>query len=69
MTGFLDGMRVEQLTPGKACMPKGMTGNRVKTVFEDFMRDYPKRQTETIGPPFIISSALFRAFRCPSSTK
>lgn len=45
-----NGMTFEQLTqgngPAKICLPEGMTGNRVKSVFEGFMRDYPKLQAE-----------------------
>ncbi len=73
MAGFMAGMNVEQLTrgdgPQKVCMPEGITGERVKAVFEGFMRDYPKMQKGEAEPSLTIGFALFRAYPCPGTIK
>ena len=68
MAGFSAGMNIEQILPHKACLPKGITGIQVKTVFEGFMRDYPKLQEASgVDSSIIVGLALFRAYPC--STK
>jgi hypothetical protein len=69
MAGFMNGMNFEQLKPHKICMPEGLTGERVKQVFEGFMRDYPKLQTaeELDQVSIIVGLALVRAFPCPKA--
>ena len=71
MTGFLAGMEMEQLTRGdgaqKVCLPKGINGYQVKTVFESFMRDNPKLQTGDSNLPIFMGLALFLAYPCPGT--
>lgn len=73
MTGFMNGLNYEQITrgngPEKICLPKDITGQNVKDVFEGFMRDYPKLQIapEITQPSIIVGMALFRAYPCPKA--
>jgi hypothetical protein len=69
MAGFMNGLTIEQLNPKKVCMPEGMTGSRVKEVFEGFMRDYPNLQTDAHldQPGIIVHLALYRAYPCPGA--
>lgn len=73
MAGFMNGVTFEQITRGdghqKICLPAGMTGKRVKTVFEGFMRDFPKLQQGENNPAAVIGIALFKAYPCPGSIK
>lgn len=79
MAGFLAGVNMEQISRGdghqKTCLPLGITGARVKTIFEGFMRDYPKVQelekeenTKHLLE-LTIAMALFRAYPCPGAIK
>jgi hypothetical protein len=73
MAGFMNGMTFEQLTrrngPAKICLPEGMTGDQVKSVFEGFMRDYPKLQAEKglDQPGLVVGMALLRAYACSTA--
>jgi hypothetical protein len=71
MTGFMDGMTLDQLTHSKICLPEGMTGNGVKAVFEKFMRENPTLQNEAgASPPgAVVGLALFQAYPCPGAMK
>jgi hypothetical protein len=75
MTGFMNGITFDQITrgdgPNKICMPKGITGNDVKVIFEKFMRDNPKLQNETKldQPAVVVGMALFQAYPCPGAIK
>lgn len=75
MAGFMNGVSFEQTTRGngaqKICMPNDITGERVKEVFEGFMRDYPKLQNDPRinKPEIIIGMALLRAYPCPKGAR
>jgi len=75
MAGFMNGVTFEQLTrgngPTKICMPDGIDGNRVKQLFEGFMREYPKLQTEAglDQPGLAVGMALLRAYPCAGVMK
>ena len=79
MGGFLAGVNMEQISTGdghqKTCLPYGITGERVKTIFEGFMRSYPKiqeierEQNMERDLNVIIALALFSAYPCPRAIK
>ena len=65
MGGFATGMVYGSK---ELCLPKGgLTGNQLKTIFENFMREYPKLQAEDIDAGLTIGLALFSAYRCPGT--
>ena len=64
MAGFITGMIFGSK---KVCLPKGITGNQLKTIFESFMRNYPKLQTEDVDSGFTIGLALLEAYPCPGT--
>jgi len=71
LAGFVNGIYFEQANRGggsqKICLPDDLTGERVKELFEAYMRDYPKLQDQPKldQPSIIIGTALLRAYPCP----
>jgi hypothetical protein len=71
LAGFMNGIYFEQANRGggsqNICLPDDLTGERVKELFEAYMRDYPKLQDQPKldQPSTIIGTALLRAYPCP----